>query len=260
MTLAPATRGVRATARILATADSGVSLHGDGPFDLRRLRSDGRRERICVVGAMSAPHNGDRLGIEAVAGPGTSLQIISAAATIALPSTAPGHAAYDITLTVQEGAELHWLPEPLISTTGSDLRQTTRVDLAPSARLILREEYILGRAHEPPGRLASRVTIRRGGQTLLDQQTAYGPGVPAWDGPAVLHDNRAVGQLLIVDPAFESRPLPVRLLGDDGVLTPLAGPGVLATVIAPDALRLRHHLDNAIEGFLGGLPQDEAAR
>jgi urease accessory protein len=239
MTLVSPTRGVRATARILATADGGVSLHGDGPFDLRRLRPNGRQERICVVGAMSAPHNGDRLRIEAAAGPGAAMQITSAAATIALPAATPGHATYDITLTVRDAAELHWLPQPLISTAGSDLRQTTRVDLACSARLILREEQILGRAQEPPGRLVNRVTIRRGGQTLLDQQTAYGPDA--------LGGNRAIGQLLVIDPAFETRLRPARLLGDHGVVTPLTGPGVLATVIAPDALCLRRHLDDVLE-------------
>lgn len=54
-----ATTGVRATARIAAATRGGTTtlpvLDGDGPFELRRLRSRGTEARVCVVGAMSAP-------------------------------------------------------------------------------------------------------------------------------------------------------------------------------------------------------------
>jgi urease accessory protein len=59
-----------------------------------------------------------------------------------------------------------------------------------------------GRADEEPGHLVSRILVRRAGRTLLDQHTAYGSPEPGWDGPAVLNGNRAVGQLLLVDPAW----------------------------------------------------------
>ena len=135
---------------------------------------------------MSFPHNGDRLRIEVTVEPGADLHVTSAAASIALPGLAPGFATYDITLRVGRAARLHWLPEPTIIATGSDLRQHIKVELAPTARLLLTEQQILGRAHEPPGRLTSRLTVRRGIETLLDQRTTYGPGTPGWDGPAVL--------------------------------------------------------------------------
>ncbi|UQA90622.1 urease accessory protein UreD [Streptomyces halobius] len=246
--------GVHATARITAADRGGVTtlpvLDGDGPFELRRLRSRGTEARVCVVGAMSAPLGGDRLRIEATAQPDTTLHITSAAATLALRGPTPDHATYDVHLTVAERAELRWLPKPLICAAGSNLQQTWTVDLAPTARLILREEQILGRAREPSGHVATRLTVRRAGRTLLAQEAAYGPGAPGWDGPAVLADHRATGQLLIADPAFETTPPDVRLLGDapeDGhaVLTPLAGPAVLATAVAPDGLCLRHLLDTA---------------
>ncbi|MCT2589512.1 urease accessory protein UreD [Streptomyces sp. N2-109] len=246
--------GVRATARVSAATSGGTTtlpvLDGDGPFELRRLRSRGTEARVCVVGAMSAPLGGDRLRIEATAQQGAALHITSAAATLALrgPTTEP--ATYDVQLTVEEHAELHWLPKPLICAAGSNLRQTWTIHLAPTARLVLREEQILGRTGEPPGHVATRLTVRRAGRTLLDQEAEYGPGAPGWDGPAVLAGHRATGQLLVVDPAFENRPPEVQLLGDspqDGqaVLTPLAGPAALATATAPDALRLRHLLDTA---------------
>jgi urease accessory protein len=249
-----AATGVRATARISAAARCGTTtlpvLDGDGPFELRRLRSRGNEARVCVVGAMSAPLGGDRLRIEATAQQGAVLHITSAAATLALRGPTPEHATYDVQLTVEEHAELHWLPKPLICAASSDLRQTWTVDLAPTARLVLREEQVLGRTGEPSGHVATRLTVRRGERTLLDQQAEYGPSASGWDGPAVLADHRAAGQLLIVDPAFENKPAEVQLLGvapEDGqaVLTPLAGPAALVTAIAPDGLRLRHLLDTA---------------
>lgn len=205
---------------------------------------------------MSAPLGGDRLGIEATAEAGSALHLTAAAATVALPGRTGEHARYDVWLTVGDGARLDWLPEPLISAAGSDLRMTTTVELAPTARLVLREEQVLGRSGEETGTLRSRLTVRRGGRTLLDQETAYGPGVPGWDTSAVLGGHRAVGQLLLVGPEFEEHSAEVRLLGGaagegagdgagQGVLAPLAGPGALATAVAPDALRLRRLLDEA---------------
>ncbi|MFE1117166.1 urease accessory protein UreD [Streptomyces rochei] len=80
-------------------------------------------------------------------------------------------------------ASLHWLPEPLISTQGSVLHQTFTVDLAPTSRLLMREEQLLGRSGEAPGHLTTRLTVRRGGRPLLDQHSAYGHPAPARDGP-----------------------------------------------------------------------------
>nr|WP_167505618.1 urease accessory protein UreD [Streptomyces malaysiensis] len=244
--------GVRAVGRVRAEVDGrgGIALPvlvGDGPLALRRTRSvvDGEA-RVTVVGAMSAPLGGDRIALEVTAGPGARLRIGSAAATIALPgwSAAPAH--YEIRLTVADGATLRWLPEPLISAHGSDLRMTTRVELAPTARLVLREEQILGRTGESPGHLTTRLTVHRAGRPLLDQELAYGPGAPGWDGGAVLGGHRAVGQLLVVDPSRDSGPVAgPRLLGETAVLTPLTGPAALATAVAPDALQLRRALDEA---------------
>ncbi|MFI9045784.1 urease accessory protein UreD [Streptomyces sp. NPDC053427] len=256
----PSAAGLRATARITARADGGGTtrlpvLDGDGPLALRRIRSHGGQARVCVVGAMSAPLGGDRLGIEAVAEEGAALQVTAAAATVALPGRNAGHATYDVRLTVADGARLEWLPEPLISAESSDLRMTTTVELAPTARLVLREEQALGRSGERPGTLRSRLTVRRAGRTLLDQETAYGPGVPGWDTAAVLDGHRAIGQLLVVRPEWDDKPVDVQLLGDadgagQGVLAPLAGPAALVTAVAPDALRLRRLLDEAARSHL----------
>lgn len=255
---------VRATARIAAVRDGAGAttlpvLESDGPLALRRTRATAPGSaRVTVVGAMSAPLGGDRLALRVRAGEGTRLTVDAAAATVALPGpgTGAGPAHYDVLLEAGEDAELNWLPEQLISAHGSDLVMRTTAELAPTARLVLREEQILGRHGETTGTLSSRVTVRRAGHTLLDQQMAYGPGAPGgWDGPAVLGGRRAVGQLLVVDPSFEDKRPESRLLGPTAALTALVGPAVLVTAVAADARELRAVLERArdeLRGVAGG--------
>ncbi|SDD50625.1 urease accessory protein UreD [Streptomyces prasinopilosus] len=246
--------GVRAAARLRATHNGRATtvplLHSDGPFHLRRLRPRGERARVCVLGAMSAPLGGDRLALDITAEARTRLEVTTAAATIALRGPTADPATYDVRLTAGEDASLRWLPQPLISTRGSTVHQTYRVELDGSSRLLLREEQLLGRTAEPPGRLSTRLTVRRDGRPILDQHTVYGAPTPAWDGPAVLGGHRATGQLLLVGPGLEAPPEPV-LLGDPAgghcVLVPLAdGPALLATAVAPTPARLRRLLDEAL--------------
>ncbi|WKD37546.1 urease accessory protein UreD [Streptomyces xanthophaeus] len=248
--------GLRATARIHAVADGrgGTALPllaGEGPLALRRTRSPSAAEAgVMLVGAMSAPLGGDHLTVEATAGPGAQLALASAAATLALPGRSGEPARYDVHLTLGDGASVRWLPEPLVSVRGSDLRVRTRVRLAPTARLVLREEQVLGRTGEVPGLLSSRLTVDRGGRPLLDQELACGPGAPGgWDGPAGLAGYRALGQLLVVEPAFAEDPPAAAVLGEFAAVTPLAGPAVLVTVLAADALLVRELLDEACRTY-----------
>ncbi|WP_461077299.1 urease accessory protein UreD [Streptomyces deserti] len=246
------TTGVRAVARILARDDGrgGTALpvlESDGPLALRRTRGSGAEARVMLVGAMSGPLGGDHFTVAADVAQGARLRVGSAAATIALPGQAKGEARYDVRLTVADGAELHWLPEQLISAQGSDLHVTTRVELGATARLVLREEQVLGRTGEEPGRLGSRLTVRIAGRTVLDQELACGPGAPGgWDGPAVLAGHRAVGQLVVVRPEFSAQPVTARVLGESAAVMPLAGPAVLVTAVAADGRVLRRMLDEAL--------------
>ncbi|MFJ7904313.1 urease accessory protein UreD [Streptomyces sp. NPDC096198] len=249
------TTGVRALARIVARDDGrgGTALPvlaGEGPLAPRRTRASGDEARVMLVGAMSGPLGGDRFRVEVSVGSAALLHVGSAAATIALPGQTKSEARYDLRLDVAADGELHWLPEQLISARGSDLRVSCRIDLAPGARLVHREEQVLGRFGEEPGRLTSRLGVRLAGRPLLDQEVACGPGAPGgWDGPAVLAGHRAYGQLIVVRPEFERHPVQARMLGESAALTPLAGPAALVTAVAPDALRLRQLLNRAISGL-----------
>ncbi|WP_377267254.1 urease accessory protein UreD [Peterkaempfera sp. SMS 1(5)a] len=238
---------VSATARIAAAPDGrgGTALPllvGEGPLALRRTRGPGGPAvaEVAVVGAMAGPLGGDRLRITVDVAAGAALRVISAAATVSLPGRSGAPAHYGLELRVGPGALLEWRPEPLVAATRSHLLLSTRVELAAGARLLLREEQILGRAGEDPGRITSRTTVRYDGRTVLDQQTDLGPGAPGWDGPAVLAHHRACGQLLLVGP---DQALPAPPAEADAALLPLARcPGVLLSAAAPDGLALRRLL------------------
>ncbi|WP_185908311.1 urease accessory protein UreD [Streptomyces sp. WAC02707] len=244
--------GVRARARVLARGDGrgGTALpvlEGEGPLAVRRTRGSGAEAHVMLVGAMSGPLGGDLFTVTAEAAPGARLRVGSAAATLALPGQDKAPARYDVRLSVGDDAELRWLPEQLISAHGSELTVATRVDVAAGGRLLLREEQVLGRSGEEPGRLTSRLTVRVAGRCVLDQELACGPGAPGgWDGPAGLAGHRAAGQLVVVRPQFAAGPPPARHFAQGAAVMPLAGPAVLVTAVAPDGLRLRRLLEEGL--------------
>lgn len=252
----PALSGVRATAYIRAAHDGSRTIvplmRNGGPFHLHQTPPHSGWARVSVISSMCAPLGGDRLALDITAGEHARLEVSTAAATIALPGSTAAPATYDVRLTVADHAMLTWLPKPLISARDSTLHQTCAVDLAPTAAVLLREEQLLGRTAEPPGHLTTRLTVRRGGRPVIDQQTAYGGTAPAWDGPAVLGGHRATGQLLVVDPHLTADG-PAILVGDSGeaghaVLTPLARhPALLATATAPTLHAVSKLLDTALE-------------
>ncbi|OEV26620.1 hypothetical protein AN219_24845 [Streptomyces nanshensis] len=242
---------VCATARVTAVADgrggSAVSvIRGEGPLAPRLTGSADGDARVTLVGAMSGPLGGDRLALDVRVEDGAGLRMDSAAATLALPNRDDAASRYDVRLSVGEHGRLQWRPEPLISASRSVLRQTVHAELAPTARLLLREVSVLGRSCEEPGRLTTCLSVRISGRPLLQQRLDFGPGALGWDSAAVLGGHRAVGQLLVVDPELDAAPAEPGVPSPGAVVTPLAGPAVLVTVLGEDALAVSRVLNEAL--------------
>lgn len=207
---------------------------------------------VYLVGGAAGPLGGDDLLLEIDVEPGATLVVRSAAASIALPGALEGPSTVTVNARVRAGATLHWLPEPVIAGGGCNHRIFNRLTLDPGASVVWREELVLGRRDEDPGRVESRIDATAGGKPLLRNLLTVGPGTAGWDGPAVIGNAGAAGSLLVSGPRLPGGPYPAGAPGSPSAILPLAGPGLLVSALGSDSLHLRGLLDQAQE--LLGLP------
>jgi urease accessory protein len=239
---------MRARARIVAEADGrggtrAVVLHGEAPLLLRRTGA-GPDLTVHLVGGAAGPLGGDDLGLDVEVGPGARLTVRSVAASLALPGPKGGASRLHVRAVVAAGGALRWHPEPLIAASGCDHDAVTEVHVADGGALAWRDDVVCGRHGEAPGDVRLTTTIRYADRPLHRHDLALGPAAPGWSGPAVLGGARAVGTLVVVDPAWSTGgPPSARVLGTDAALMPLAGPAFLATVVAPDIRGVSAALD-----------------
>jgi urease accessory protein len=225
-------------------------MHAEAPLLLKTTRQkeaepwpgrDGAA-RVSVTAGAAGPIGGDSYRLQVEVGARSTLVLNDISPTLLLPGPDGACSSYVITIDVAEHATLIWLAEPLIAARGCNHSQRTDVALHPSARLMMREELLLGRHGEPCGTVRQRSSVHRGGATLYRQDLATGPGATGHDGAAVLGRARAAGCALIVDPVWEQAPPDECVLSANAAVLPLAGPAVLVTAVADDNLALRRDL------------------
>ena len=165
---------------------------------------------LYLMGTAGGPHGGDDLSTEVVVAPGTELTVRSVAATVVLPGDG-SRSQHRMRVDVGEGATLRWVPEPLVAAAGCHHRADTVVDLAADARLVWREELVLGRTGELAGRLFASLRITRSGRPLLVH--ALDTSLPGWQGPAVtgVHQgDRCLVAKTLPDPVGEIAVMPLQ--------------------------------------------------
>jgi urease accessory protein len=204
---------VRAHAAVVAApSDDGCSfptLRSDPPLLLRPTPFG-----LFLQGGAAGPLGGDRLRLDVEVRAGARLTVRSAAATIVLPGGTPSELA--VSVRVEEGAHLDWMPEPLVSVAGSHHVQRIDIALAQDATMRWHERFVLGRTGEPPGRLDGTIRVERGGVALLHQQLRLGDrdDRESWMSAAVVGDARAVVSEVRVGERAPDAPIVRR--GDDG--------------------------------------------
>lgn len=200
--------------------------------------------RVCLAASGAGPMGGDDLSLDIEVGAGTTLLLTEASATLLLPGADAAQSRLTVRARVAPRATFVWMPEPVIAARGCHHVNDIAVDLASDARLVLREELLLGRRGEAPGAVDQRLRIRRQDRPLLAQDLALGR--KSDHSAAIVAGHRAVGSMVVVDP--ELPVLEPRGLGGDGVLLPLAaGQAVLAQALADDSIDLRGQLDAALQ-------------
>ena len=211
---------------------------------------------LLLVGAAASLLEGDRLSIRLRLGPGATLNVRTAAATIAHPCPGGGSTAFDVDADVGPGARLAWLPEPLVACAGCSHAGRSRVRLHNGAVAVWSETVALGRTGEQPGDVALRLDADIDGLPLLRDGLRAGPSTPGWDGPAVLAGARHAGTVALL--GTPARPGVV----GDGVLqgaVSLAGPGTLVRAVGPDGAGVERALAAARFAFMAVLRGTVAA-
>lgn len=237
---------MKTRSRLAASVSGGRTrldcIRSCAPIHLRQT-PDG----VYLIGGAAGPLGGDDLRLEIEVGPGATLVVRSAAASIALPGPG-GFSQVVVEARVAPGGTLRWLPEQVIAGGGCDHRIVNRLTLAPGSTLVWRDELVLGRRGEPPGRVSNRIDVTVAGRPLLRNELKMGPGVPAWNGPAVAGEAGAVGSLLVVAPGLTAH---AALLGPWAAILPLAGSAALASALAADSVELRSILEGAERTLTG---------
>jgi urease accessory protein len=234
----------RVTARAEIIAEAGPAggtrlpvLSSQPPLVLRRTP-----EAVYLVGGAAGPIGGDTLDLRIQVRAGAFLRLRTSAASVALPGPDGAESVLTVTITAGPGARLEYLPEPVVVAAGARHATLLTATLAAGASLLVRDELILGRHGEPGGTGRTSLRADYAGRPLLRQDLTVSGADPASAGPAILAGHRAIGNLLRAGPPPARGPHPAGRAGPGAAVMPLAGPGVLITALADDAVTLRRRL------------------
>jgi urease accessory protein len=231
---------VKALAELVAEPGPGGTVRlpvqrSQAPLILRRTP-----DAVYLASGAAGPLGGDTLELRIEVRAGTRLRLRTVAAAVALPGRYGQESRLTVTATVGAGARFEYLPEPTVAADGARHCTELTVRLAADAELVLRDEVLLGRHGERGGACRTRLIVDRAGRPLLRHELNVDGTDPASLGPAVLAGHRAVGTLLLVnEPGAAEIPA---LATAEAAVMPLAGPGVLVTALAHDAVSLRQRL------------------
>jgi urease accessory protein len=225
---------VKAHARLTACFDGTRTvlreLRSMAPLTLFPRRGRGPVAVVHLVNSATSPLGGDDLLLSVHVGPGASLRLSGVAATLALPGLHGEGSVSTVSVVVEEGGSLEYLPEPTVITARARHTAVFRASLAADAYLHTREVLVLGRAGERPGSLTTSSHVTRGSTPVLRQTLSIGDSTLD-SSLAVLADRRVLATDLVVG----GPDLPAAS-GEWWSRTPLAAGGTLTTSLAPDAV------------------------
>ena len=210
-----------------------------------------------IVNTAGGVAGGDRFSLDVAVEPGARLVVTTAAAEKIYRTLEP-EAAIDVTLTVDAGASLAWLPQETILFDRARLGRSIEVDLADDAQLILAEALVLGRSGMgeavDDGRLVDRWRLRRDGKLIHAEAVQLDGSIAAkLMEPAVAKGGIAVATVLVV-PGNDATVAAVRALdaGFRGEVGASAWNGfAVVRLCAADGAALRRDLV-AVLGALRG--------
>ncbi|HEV7787781.1 MAG TPA: urease accessory protein UreD [Pseudonocardia sp.] len=264
---------MKATGELDVAPGQRIRWRAEAPVVLRRTGP----ARVHLVQAAGGPLGGDQLDLHIRLAAGTELTVATAAATVAQPGRpGSGPAFWTVTAELDEGARLHWLPEPTVVCDGAELHATFRLTLAEGAAAVVREQVQLGRHGQRGGRYRGVLAADYAGAALVRHTTLLDGADPALTGPAGTGGQRLVGTVLGAGTASASAlpgaasapaggPLAAALVSGPPVgecaglrwaRHELAGPGWLLVALGSDPVALSRVLSGS--GSAGGRGPDAA--
>jgi urease accessory protein len=205
--------------------------------------------QVHLVAGTAGPLGGDQLHLTINVAATTNLFLREVGSTLLLPGQ---HADTSVTRTrihVAPGATFTWEAEPIIAAHGCNHHNDVHITLDDGAHLLLRESIVLGRHGEQPGDLRQRLRIRYADKPLYTQELTIGTHAPGWAGPAISGGHQALGSIIVINSALCHNYL-IPAPGPETAVSPLPGPGLIITAVAPDALALSQQLNAALRTLL----------
>lgn len=207
-----------------------------------------------VVGSPASPVAGDHFGIKVMVGVGCGAEMRSASATIARTgirrTTGSAGSSLHVTATVASDGMLTWRQEPGVATDGCHHRADANVEMAGSARLLWRDEFLTERRNDSsPGTWSSRLRVVRDGWPVVCTDLAVGPGSPQWESPAVLEGAKAISLMVVVDPGHGPDSWVTTRATEasaTAVALPLAGPGIQVVAWGDDLFDCRAAIERMV--------------
>jgi urease accessory protein len=168
-----------------------------------------------IVNTAGGVAGGDRFRLDVAVAPGARLVVTSAAAE-KIYRALDAAATIEVTLAVESGGALAWLPQETLLFDQARLARSIEVDLAEDAQLLLAEAIVFGRAGMGETvddcRLLDRWRVRRGGR-LIHAEALRLDGAVAGKlaQPAVANGGVAIATVLVA-PADDTIVAAVRAL------------------------------------------------
>jgi len=177
--------------------------HVSYPFNITApLHSGAPQAELIVQSASGGVYGGERLGQRVRVGPGAQAMIRMPSATVVHATRTNETARQSVSLRVEEGGTLLYLPRPLILFPGGTLVQETDVTVADGAAVMIRDGFLL---HDPASTgsgarsLRSRLSVREAAGHLLAVDLARIDGdMIAAGSPGVTGTYRAFGAVWLI--------------------------------------------------------------
>lgn len=196
---------------------------------------------------------GDRVSLDIDVLPGATLTITTQAAERAYRAQVGEVGHVRTALTVKQSASLNWLPQELILFDRCALRRRLDIQLAATARLLMVEPVVFGRAAMPEVlrdvMFQDRIRITRNGRPLyIDGMKLEGDATAHLARATIADGAGAMASVVMVAPDAARRLGPVRtMLPCTAGASMLADDVLVIRHLAPDSFELRRTLIPVLE-------------